>query len=118
VVTRAQLKKLVHERNQGKTITMSAQKAGMSRQSARKYLQQDDPLKQEKVPHTWRTRQDPLEAIWPEAESMLREAPELEARALFEYLLQKHPGHLKPAMLRTFQRRVKAAQHHGRGYEE
>jgi transposase len=108
VVTRAQLKKLVHERNQGNTITMSAQKAGMSRQTARKHLQQDDPLKQEKAPHTWRTRQDPLEAIWPEAESMLREAPELEARALFEYLHQKHPCHLKAAMLRTFQRRVKA----------
>lgn len=87
---------------------MSAQKAGMSRQTARKHLNQDDPLQQEKVPHTWRTRQDPLETIWPEALSMLREAPELEAKALFEYLHQKHPGHLRPGVLRTFQRRVQA----------
>lgn len=87
---------------------MSARKAGMSRKTARKYLSQDDPLQQEKTPPTWRTRQDPLETIWPEALSMLRDAAELEAKALFEYLLQKHPGHLKPGMLRTFQRRVQA----------
>lgn len=87
---------------------MSAQKSGMSRQTARKHLQQDDPLKQERVPHNWRTRQDPLETIWPEALSMLRDAAELEAKALFEYLHQKHPDHLKAGMLRTFQRRVQA----------
>ena len=87
---------------------MSAQKAGMSRQTARKYLNQDDPLRQEKTPHPWRTREDPLESIWPEALQMLREAPELEAKALFQFLLEKHPTRLEEGMLRTFQRRVRA----------
>lgn len=87
---------------------MSAQKAGMSRQTARKYLKQDDPLEQEKAPHTWRTREDPLEVVWPEALQMLREAPELEAKALFQFLSDKHSGQLAPGTLRTFQRRVKA----------
>ena len=86
---------------------MSATKAGMSRNTARKHLRQDDVLYQEKVPHTWRTRKDPLEAIWPKAEEMLREAPELEAKALFEHLRQCHPGGLKQGLLRTFQRRVR-----------
>ena len=33
------------------------------------------------MPHTWRTRQDPLEAVWEQALAMLREATELEAKA-------------------------------------
>ena len=87
---------------------MSAQKSGMARNTARKYLRQDDVLKQEKAPHSWRTREDPLKRIWPEAVAMLREAPELEAKALFEHLSQCHPGMLNPEMLRTFQRRVRS----------
>jgi transposase len=107
VVKRTQLTKLVHERNQGANISMSAIKAGMSRTTARNYLRQDDVMEQRQVPHTWRTRADPLEAVWPQALSMLREAPELEAKALFEYLAQSHPGGVKAGLLRTFQRRVR-----------
>ena len=42
VVTRTQLTKLVIERNQGTNISMSAMKAGMSRNTARKYLRQNE----------------------------------------------------------------------------
>ena len=108
VVTRTQLTKLVIERNQGKTISMSAMKAGMSRNTARKYLRQDDVMEQRREPHTWRTREDPLAAIWPRAVEMLREAPELEAKALFEHLAEGRQDEIKPGLLRTFQRRVKA----------
>jgi transposase len=107
VVKRTQLTKLVHERNQGTNISMSAIKAGMSRTTARNYLQQDDVMDQRQAPHTWRTREDPLEEVWPRALAMLREAPELEAKALFEYLAQSHPGGIKDKLLRTFQRRVR-----------
>ena len=78
--------KLTGERNQGRTISMSAMKAGMSRTPARKYLRQNDVTEQRRVPHTWGTREDPLKGIWPRAEEMLRQAPELEAKALFEHL--------------------------------
>jgi transposase len=64
-------------------------------------------MEQRQAPHTWRTREDPLEAVWPRALAMLREAPELEAKALFEYLAQSHPGGIKDQLLRTFQRRVR-----------
>ena len=57
-------------------------------------------MKQEKPLHTWRTRKDPLERIWPEALKMLREAPELEAKALFDHLSQSHPAEVKPGLLR------------------
>jgi transposase len=107
VVTRTQLTKLVSERNKGKTIIMSATKAGMSPKTARKYLRQDDVMDQRPAPHTWRTREDPLEKVWHEAQAMLKDAPELEAKALFEHLCQCHPGDLDSGMLRTFQRRVR-----------
>lgn len=86
---------------------MCAMKAGMSRKSAGKYLKQKDPLEQSQVAHHWRTRKDPLEAIWPKAQEMLREAPELEAKALFEYLMPVGEGQINGKHLRTFQRRVR-----------
>lgn len=108
VVTRTQLTKLFIERNQGNTISMSAMKAGMSRKTAGKYLGQKNVMEQRRVPHTWRTRKDPLEGIWPEALAMLREAPELEAKALFEHLAEGRGAEIKPGLLRTFQRRVRS----------
>ncbi len=108
VVTRTQLTKLFIERNQGKTISMSAMKAGMSRKTAGKYLRQDNVIEQRQVAHTWRTRKDPLEEIWPEALTMLRDAPELEAKALFEHLALKSGDEVNANLLRTFQRRVRS----------
>ena len=85
---------------------MSAIKAGMSRITARNYLRQDDVMEQRQVPHTWRTRPDPLEGIWPQARAMLVQAPELEAKALFEHLAKNPPGGIKAELLGTFQRRT------------
>ena len=64
-------------------------------------------MEQRRVPHTWRTREDPLEGLWPKALGMLRDAPELEAKALFEHLLVGSPGTVSEKHLRTFQRRVR-----------
>ena len=77
VVKRTQLTKLVREHNQGANISMSAIKAGMSRTTARNYLQQDDVMEQRQVPHTWRTQHNPLKEVWPQALLMLGQAPEL-----------------------------------------
>jgi hypothetical protein len=43
---------------------MSAMKAGMSRNTARKYLRQNEVVEQRHVSHLCRTRPDPLEAVW------------------------------------------------------
>lgn len=86
---------------------MSAIKAGVSRNTARKYLRQADPTQQTQQPHTWRTRPDPLEAVWSRAQAMLEAAPELEAKTLFEHLFEKRGDQATAGPLRTFQRRVR-----------
>jgi transposase InsO family protein len=82
-------------------------KAGMSRNTGRKHLRQADPSEQKQVSHTWRTRPDPLEKVWPQAQTMLEGAPELEAKMLFEHLSEQHPNGMEAGQLRTFQRRVR-----------
>jgi hypothetical protein len=53
-----------------------------------------------------RTRKDVFEEDWPEIAARLKDAPELEAKALFEDLLTRKPGVYQPGQVRTFQRRV------------
>ena len=107
MLNRRQINQLVSERNKGVSIKKSAIKAGVCRNTAKKYLRKSDPSKQESHPHTWRTRKDPLSEIWDEAERMLTAAPELEAKTLFEHLCAKVGAAVSANALRTFQRRVK-----------
>jgi transposase len=107
MINRRQINQLVFERNRRVSIMMSAMKAGVSRNTARKYLRQADPSKQENQPHDWRTRKDPLEAIWSAARGMLETAPELQAKALLEHLSERMEGGIEENVLRTFQRRVR-----------
>jgi hypothetical protein len=55
---------------------------------------------------TYRTRPDAFAEEWPMVEEMLQEAPQLEAKALFEWLCEQRPGRYRAGQLRTFQRRV------------
>lgn len=87
-------------------VERAAMKAGMHRETARRYLAAGSGPQTLKKPHTWRTRPDPLAKIWPEAERWLEESPEVEAKALFEHLLAARPGTADGRALRTFQRRV------------
>lgn len=48
----------------------------------------------------------PLASAWPRAEAILAEAPELEAKALLEHLMEVREPGLNAGHLRTFQRRV------------
>ncbi|MCC6356952.1 MAG: IS21 family transposase [Verrucomicrobiae bacterium] len=96
---------LVREHNKGASIMTSAAKAGMSRNSARKYLKSPEP--HPPAPRRWRTRPDPFAAIWPEVRAMLEDAPELEAKSLYEYLRGAH-GQEWSGGLRCFQKRVHA----------
>ena len=82
-------------------------KADMSRPTARKYLGAGQVPAELQAKRSWRTRLDPLAQIWPKAEAMLVEAPELEAKVLFEHLWSHAPWEVGQKHLRTFQRRVK-----------
>lgn len=85
----------------------AAMKPDMHRETARKYIAAGKLPSEMTVVHGWRTRPDPFEEHWPEIEARLRDAPELEAKTLFEVLQEAHPGRYDAGQLRTLQRRVK-----------
>jgi hypothetical protein len=107
MITKRQYQKLMSQYQEHGEIGTSAMMADVHPQTARKYIQAGQAPAQLQTKHSWRTRADPLEAIWPQARRMLEDAPELEAKALFEHLLIGREEGLQESHLRTFQRRVK-----------
>lgn len=105
-ITDRQYQRLMKEYNASGVLAHAAMKADMDPKTARRYLRAGKGPQDMQPLHTWRTRCDPVEAIWPAAERMLVEAPELEAKMLFEHLLGERPGVADGRALRTFQRRV------------
>jgi transposase len=101
------VRKLMEEYQKTGKLWKAALRADMDPKTARKYLRSGKLPSQMKVPHTWRTRPDPFEKYWAEAEAMLADAPELEAKALFEWLSERRPDVYQEGRLRTFQRRVR-----------
>jgi hypothetical protein len=61
-----------------------------------------------RVPHDWRTREDPFEHTWPKIQQWLETEPGITARKLHERLVAMAPAMYSSAQLRTLQRRVKA----------
>jgi len=106
MITARQINRLLVEFNKKGQLNMSAMKAGMTRKTAAKYVKLNDLQDPPKVRHTWRTRPDGFVDVWPVAEAMLVAAPELEAKIIFEYFLERFPGRFQEGHLRTFQRRV------------
>jgi hypothetical protein len=45
--------------------------------------------------------------VWSEVEEQLAATPDIEGKALFEWLQREHPNHFSEGQLRSFQRRVK-----------
>jgi hypothetical protein len=70
-------------------------------------LNEEKPWKSGQAPRTWRTRNDPFNANWAEVEAHLKDAPELQAKSLFEWFQEQHPGIYGEGQLRSFQRRVR-----------
>jgi transposase len=93
---------------QGIAQVTAAAKAGMSERSARKYGRLGRAPSQMKVPHTWRTRPDPFEGVWPEIEALLRQDGGLQAKTIWGELNERYPGRFSVGQLRTLQRRLLA----------
>jgi Mu transposase, C-terminal domain len=91
----------------GMKLGLAAAKAGMDEKTARKYRSLGKLPHEVKVEHSWRTREDPFEEVWPGLEEKLRINPGLEAKTLFEDLQRRYPGRFGDGQLRTLQRRVK-----------
>jgi hypothetical protein len=107
MITQQQYKRLMSEYEKTGKISVSAMKADMDRHTAGKYIEAGKCPAELQAKHTWRTRPDPLAEVWPEVVRMLQDAPELEAKTLFEYFLAQPDRGLEESHLRTFFRRVR-----------
>jgi hypothetical protein len=87
-------------------VGRAALRAGMHRNTARRYAVSGQLPSELVAPRSWRTREDPFAEDWSEVAERLAAAPSLEAKALFEDLQRRHPSRYEPGQLRTFQRRV------------
>lgn len=94
-------------RKHGK-VGHAADRSGMDRKTARKYVRAGKLPSELKQPRSWRTRKSPIRAEdWAFVEAQLRESPTLEAKTLFEMLQEAQPGAYSEGQLRTLQRHVK-----------
>ncbi len=92
-------------RQAGWTQAVSASKAGISVRSGRRIEKGEQRANKERH---WRTRQDPLEAVWEsELIPLLDREPSLTGITLWDYLDEKYPEQYPERLLRTLQRRVK-----------
>ncbi len=91
--TDAQVRIIMRERQKGRTQEQAAAKANLrSRRTVRKYERLGKLPSELRRPREYRTRRDPFEEHWPEAEALLADLPEVEAKILFEWLCEQHPG--------------------------
>lgn len=84
-------------------LGMAALRAGMHRNTARRYSALGKLPSELKEPRSWRTREDPFAADWTEIAERLEAAPELEAKVLFEDLVRRYPERYEEGQLRTLQ---------------
>jgi hypothetical protein len=88
-------------------IGLASMRAGMDRKTGRKYVAAGQLPSEMVKDREWRTREDPFADHWAEVEALLVETPSLEAKTLFEHLVEKYPDRYEPGQLRTLQRRMK-----------
>jgi hypothetical protein len=106
-VSDGQVKELRKWLNQGASLHKAAMKSAMDRKTARKYRRRGSLPSEAKKLHTWRTRPDPLEAVWPRVEELLQGEPALQAKTLWEWLQREYPAGNWEPVRRTLERRVR-----------
>jgi len=107
MTTDKQVRKLMKLNQKEKRIGIAAAKAGMSENTARKYLRLGKLPSQCKGVRTWRTREDPFKEVWEVIKEKLETNPGLEAKTLFEWLQRENPGEYEDGQVRTLQRKIK-----------
>jgi hypothetical protein len=90
-------------------LERAARKADMDRKTARKYVKLGKLPSELTKKRSYRTRPDPFsKEDWSAVTAKLEVAPELEAKALFEWLREQRPDVYVDAHLRTLQRRIRS----------
>jgi hypothetical protein len=107
MVTDRQFRRLRKLLQTESTLAKAADRAEVDEKTARKYRDSDSLPSQRRVPHTWRTREDPFQDVWPELLGQLRLNPGLQAKTLFDDLQRRFPGRFPDVQLRCLQRRIK-----------
>ena len=105
-ITQRQESLYMNKRQQGKSQETAAATADISERSARRI----EKGEWQSIPgeRHWRTREDPLEAIWEdELLPLLERESQLTGLTLWEFLEDEHAGEFPYSVLRTLQRRVK-----------
>jgi len=105
-ITDHQVHKYKQHRNKLSQVA-SAAKAGISERSARR-IEDAQSLPSQRPERNWRTREDPLRAVWDsEVIPLLRTDARLNAVTLLEELQRRYPGQWDTSVLRTLQRRIR-----------
>lgn len=116
--TDRQVRRLREAMKDTRRIGISADRAGMTENTARKYLESGMLPGDMVMPRDWRTRADPFVEVWAGIVTMLEREPKLEAKTVFEDLQRREPGRFADGQLRTLQRRMKTWRiEHGPGRE-
>ncbi len=85
----------------------AAAKSGLSERSARR-IEHSEALPSQRESRPWRTRADPLTAVWDsEVVPLLESDGALNAVTLLEEMQRRYPGDYDTSVLRTLQRRVR-----------
>lgn len=105
-ITDHQVHKYKQHRNKLSQIA-SAAKVGISERSARR-IEDAQSLPSQRPQRNWRTREDPLSAVWDsEVIPLLQTDARLNAVTLLEELQRRYPGQWDTSVLRTLQRRIR-----------
>ena len=105
-ITDHQVHKYKQHRNKLSQVA-SAAKAGISERSARR-IEVAQRLPSQRPQRSWRTREDPLSAVWDsEVIPLLQTDARLNAVTLLEELQRRSPGQWDSGVLRTLQRRIR-----------
>lgn len=106
-VTAAQVKELWRQLSQGASLRTAAMRSDMDRKSARKYRDGGQLPAEARKPRTWRTWPDAFAEVWPAVTEQLTLERSLQAKTLWAWLRQQHPGKFADSLRRTFERRVR-----------
>ena len=105
-VTAHQMHKYKQHRNKLSQVAAGA-KAGLSERSARR-IEGAQSLPSQRAQRRWRTREDPLSAVWDsEVVPLLQTDARLNAVTLLEELQRRYPGQWDSGVLSTLQWRIR-----------
>lgn len=96
------------ERTRGMSQELAAARSGMSVRTLRNYERRGCLPSDLKAPRSWRTRPDPFAEDWDWIEAELERDAALQAKTLFDVLVERQPGRYQAGQVRTLQRHIAA----------